>query len=54
MHERTTFGLDVHARSVVGCAIDGETGEVHRAKLPPDFREIDRWLAGLEGPLAVV
>jgi transposase len=54
MHERTSVGLDVHARSVVACAIDGDTGELHRATLSPDFGEIDRWLAGLEGPLAVV
>ena len=25
---RTSVGLDVHARSVVGCALDGDTGEV--------------------------
>ena len=25
--ERTSVGLDVHARSVVGCAIDNDTGE---------------------------
>ncbi|MGB7979854.1 MAG: IS110 family transposase [Candidatus Nanopelagicales bacterium] len=54
MFERTSVGLDVHARSVVACAIDGATGELHRAKLSPDFGEIDRWLGGLEGPLAVV
>lgn len=54
MRERTSVGLDVHARSVVGCAIDGETGELHRARLSPDFGEIDRWLAGLDGPVAVV
>ena len=28
--ERTSVGLDVHARSVVACAIDGVTGEVRR------------------------
>ena len=26
--QRTSIGLDVHARSVVGCALDGDTGEV--------------------------
>ena len=26
--QRTSIGLDVHARSVVACALDGDTGEV--------------------------
>jgi len=30
--ERTSVGLDVHARSVVAAAIDGQTGEVFRAR----------------------
>lgn len=51
--ERTSVGLDVHARSVVACAIDGESGELHRARLSPDHGEIHRWLQGLEGPVAV-
>ena len=33
--ERTSVGLDVHARSVVAAAIDGQTGEVFRARLTP-------------------
>ena len=49
-HERTFVGLDVHARSVVACGIDGDTGEVVRARLTPDHEEIWSWLAGLEGP----
>ena len=28
--------------------------ELHRARLSPDFKEIHRWLGGLEGPVAVV
>ncbi len=51
--ERTSVGLDVHARSVVACAIDGMTGEVIRARLCPDHGEIQRWLAALPGPVAV-
>ena len=51
--ERTSVGLDVHARSVVACAIDGESGELHRARLSPDHGEIHRWLQGLEGPVSV-
>lgn len=54
MDERTSVGLDVHARSVVGCAIDGQTGELHRARLSPDHGEIHHWLLGLEAPVAVV
>ena len=54
MSERTSVGLDVHARSVVACAIDGETGELMRARLCPEYGEIHRWLLGLNGPLRVV
>lgn len=52
--ERTSVGLDVHARSVAACAIDGVTGELRRARLSPDHGEIHRWLRELEGPVAVV
>lgn len=52
-YERTFVGLDVHARSVVACSIDSQTGEVSRARLTPDHEEIWRWIAGLEGPVAV-
>jgi transposase len=51
--ERTSVGLDVHARSVVACAIDGVTGEVFRARLCPDHGEILRWLRQLPAPVAV-
>src|SRR3954451_23951393 len=46
--------MDVHARSVVACAIDGQTGEVHRARLCPDTSEITRWVQGLPAPARVV
>jgi transposase len=52
--ERTSVGLDVHARSVVGCAIDGVTGELIRARLNPQPEVILRWLRELAGPIAVV
>lgn len=52
MFERTFVGLDVHARSVVGCGIDARTGEVSTARLSPDLEEIWRWLSGFEGPVA--
>jgi len=48
MIQRTSVGLDVHARSVVACGIDGETGEIHRRRLTPDHDEIlARVLVGL-------
>jgi transposase len=49
---RTSIGLDVHARSVVGCAIDGETGEIHRRKLSPGPAEITAWIKSLPPPWA--
>ena len=50
--ERTSVGLDVHARSVVAAAIDGVTGEVFRARLTPAHREVIGWVRGLPGPSA--
>ena len=52
--ERTSVGLDVHARSVVAAAIDGETGEVFRARLCPASSEVISWIGRLPGPCAVV
>lgn len=52
--ERTSVGLDVHARSVVACAIDGVTGELIRARLCPEVDSVLGWLAGLPGPCRVV
>ena len=54
MFERTNVGLDVHALSVVACAIDGQTGEILRARLTPDHGEILAWIQGLPGPCRVV
>ena len=51
--ERTSVGLDVHARSVVACGIDGMTGQLFRSRLCPEHGEIVRWLQGLPGPVAV-
>jgi transposase len=50
---RTSVGLDVHARSVLGCALDGDTGEVLQRRLCPDHGEIVAWLSDLPGPVAV-
>lgn len=51
--QRTSVGLDVHARSVFGCALDGETGEVFDRRLSPDRGEIVEWVRSLPGPVAV-
>ena len=51
--ERTSVGLDVHARSVVAAAIDGVTGELVRARLTPSHDQIRSWLAERAGPVAV-
>lgn len=51
--ERTSVGLDVHARSVAAAAIDGVTGELFQAKLPPGNDWILEWVRGVPGPVAV-
>jgi transposase len=52
--ERTSVGLDVHARSVAAAAIDGVTGELFQARLTPSLEHILCWVGGLPGPAAVV
>jgi transposase len=51
--ERTSVGLDVHARSVAAAAIDGVTGELVQAKLTPAYDHIRSWVQDLPGPVAV-
>jgi len=51
--ERTSVGLDVHARSIVGCGLDSVTGEVFRRRLTPTFAGVSSWLAELPAPVAV-
>lgn len=51
--ERTSVGLDVHARSVVAAAIDSVTGELIQARLTPSYEHIRKWLQDLPGPVAV-
>ena len=53
MYQRTSVGLDVHARSVVACGLDGETGEFSERRFTPDPGEILAWIAGLPAPVAV-
>ena len=38
--ERTSVGLDVHARSVAAAAIDGVTGELFQTRLTPSYDHI--------------
>jgi transposase len=52
--ERTSVGLDVHARSVAAAAIDGVTGELVQARLTPGYDHIRGWVRQLPGPVAVV
>jgi hypothetical protein len=51
--ERTFVGLDVHARSVTGHAVNTVTGEVWQRKLTPDPADIHRWVSGLPGLVRV-
>jgi transposase len=51
--ERTSVGLDVHARSVTAAGLDAATGEVFKQKLVPAGEVVVDWLRGLPGPVAV-
>ncbi len=52
--ERTSVGLDVHARSVVAHAMDVQTGEIFKARLCPDPAEVTAWIKALPGPAAAI
>jgi hypothetical protein len=51
--ERTSVGLDVHARSIVACGLDTATGQVMRRRLVPSAGAVLDWLRELSGPVAV-
>lgn len=51
--ERTSVGLDVHARSVAAAAIHGVTNELVQCRLTPSHEHILCWLRDLPGPVAV-
>lgn len=51
--ERTSVGLDVHARSVAAAAIDGVTGELVQSRLTPSHDHIRSWVSDLPRPIAV-
>ena len=50
MNKRTYVGLDVHARSIKGCAIDRETGEILRQSLAANNAGISRVGVRTAGP----
>lgn len=50
--ERTSVGLDVHARSVVATGLDAVTGEVFKTTLVPAPEAVIDWLRTLPGPVA--
>ncbi|HKT01377.1 MAG TPA: IS110 family transposase [Rugosimonospora sp.] len=51
--ERTSVGLDVHARAIVACALDTATGQVTRRRLVPSSGAVLDWFRELAGPVAV-
>jgi transposase len=51
--ERTSVGLDVHARSVVAGVIDTVTGEVRSERLAPATEAVVAWVLSLPGPVAL-
>lgn len=51
--ERTSVGLDVHARSIAAAAIDTTTGELFRQRLVLSNEIVGDWLRGLPQPVAV-
>lgn len=50
----TWVGLDVHARSTHGAAINTLTGELSRARFGPGVEPVIAWLGGLKGPVRAV
>jgi transposase len=51
--ERTSVGLDVHARSIVGCSLDTVTGRTVQRRLVPSAQAVLDWLGELAAPVAV-
>lgn len=51
--ERTSVGLDVHARSVSAAAIDEVTGQVVQRRLDAENRAVLAWIASLPQPVRV-
>ena len=53
LFERTSVGLDVHARSVVAEAVDWSTGQVFSQRLVPANDVVLAWVRALPAPVAV-
>ena len=51
--ERTSVGLDVHARSIVACGLDTVTGQVVRRRLVASAEAVLEWVRVLPSPVAV-
>ena len=43
----------MHAPSVVGCGLDGRTGQLFERRLTPDHGDIGSWIRSLPGPVSV-
>jgi hypothetical protein len=52
--ERTSVGLDVHARTTTAWALDGETGEVFSERLDAKTHNVLAWVATLPQPVSAV
>jgi hypothetical protein len=48
-----SVGLDVHARSVVACGLDRQTGELFERRLTPNHQEILEWIGSLPSPMVL-
>jgi transposase len=53
LFERTSVGLDVHARSVVAEAVDWSTGQVFSQRLVPATDVVLAWVQALPARVAV-
>jgi hypothetical protein len=54
MVQRRSVRLGVHVCSVVGAAIDRQTGEIRRRTKTPDHRELAAWIRSLPEGVKVV
>jgi len=51
--ERTSVGLEVHARSIVAGVLDTITGELRSRRLPPATEAVVAWVGSLPGSVLV-
>lgn len=51
--EGTWVGLDVHARSVIGCAIDESAAEIRSQRIGLRTEQIVDWVLAQPAPVAV-